>query len=286
MGGSLLPLEFGIGVQSRPMQRMVMSRSSKLDDASNRERCGVGGVLSVVAYGGGVNSTAMLVEMSRRNVAVDLILFADTGGERPETYAAVAQVSAWCVAHGLPAIVTVREPGPTLEEDCLTRKALPSIAYGFKTCSQRWKARPQDRYLKAWLPAGANYRKAIGYDVGEERRCRASDDARCENWFPLIEWSLWRDDCEAVCLAERLPTTKSACWFCPSSRKGEVLRLAKEHPELMARAAAMEANAELVTVQGLGRHWSWANLVKTDAAQLKLFSDAGTPGIDCGCYDG
>ena len=245
-----------------------------------------GGVLSVVAYGGGVNSTAMLVEMARRRVAVDLILFADTGGERPETYAAVARVSAWCVDHGLPKIVTVREPGPTLEEDCLTRKALPSIAYGFKTCSQRWKARPQDRYLKGWLPDGSHYRKAIGYDLSEERRCRTSEDERCENWFPLIEWNLWRDDCEGICIAAGLPTAKSACFYCPSSRKPEVLLLAKQHPELMARAMAMEANAELKTVKGLGRHWSWSAFVKMDAAQLRLFSDTGTPEIDCGCYDG
>jgi predicted DNA-binding WGR domain protein len=40
----------------------------------------------VVAYGLGVNSTAMLVEFARRGIRPDLILFADTGGEKPETY--------------------------------------------------------------------------------------------------------------------------------------------------------------------------------------------------------
>ena len=240
----------------------------------------------VVAFGAGVNSTAMLVEMSKRGIVPDLILFADTGGERPETYDAVRIVSAWCVAHGMPEIVTVREPGPTLEEDCLRRKALPSIAYGFKSCSQRWKARPQDRYLKTWLPDGASYRKAIGYDVGEERRCRASDDDRCENWFPLIDWNLWRDDCEEICRAAGLPTNKSACFYCPSSRKPEVLQLAKDHPALMARAAAMESNAELTLIKGLGRHWSWTDLVASDAAQLRLFSDYGPPELECACYDG
>jgi 3'-phosphoadenosine 5'-phosphosulfate sulfotransferase (PAPS reductase)/FAD synthetase len=41
----------------------------------------------VVAYGLGVDSTAMLVELARRHIQPDLILFADTGGEKPETYA-------------------------------------------------------------------------------------------------------------------------------------------------------------------------------------------------------
>ena len=40
----------------------------------------------VVAYGLGVNSTALLVEFVKRDIRPDLILFADTGGEKPETY--------------------------------------------------------------------------------------------------------------------------------------------------------------------------------------------------------
>ena len=240
----------------------------------------------VVAFGGGVNSTAMLVEMDKRGIKPDLILFADTGGERPETYETVAAVSAWCVARGLPEIVTVRGPGKTLEQDCLDRNALPSIAYGFKTCSQRWKLQPQTKYLNGWKEKGEKYRKAIGYDAGEERRMRDSDDPNCANWYPLIEWNLWREDCEAICRAEGLPTAKSSCFYCPSMRKPEVLALAKEHPDLLARAVAMEENAELTTVKGLGRHWAWKDLVNQDAAQMRLFSDAGTPEIDCACYDG
>lgn len=240
----------------------------------------------VVAYGGGVNSTAMLVEMHRRGIKPDLILFADTGGERPETYAAVKAVSAWCVAHGMPEIVTVKSSGKTLEQDCLDRSALPSIAYGFKTCSQRWKLQPQTKYLNAWKRKGEKYTKAVGFDAGEERRVRESTDMNCTNWYPLIEWNLWREHCEAICVQEGLPSAKSSCFYCPSMRKHEVLTLAKEHPDLLARAIAMEENAELKTVQGLGRHWSWKNLVNNDAAQCRLFSDAGTPEIACGCYDG
>ena len=42
--------------------------------------------LSVVSYGAGTNSTAMLIGLHERGERPDLILFADTGGERPETY--------------------------------------------------------------------------------------------------------------------------------------------------------------------------------------------------------
>jgi len=39
----------------------------------------------VVAYGGGLNSTAMLCGFRERGIIPSLILFADTGGEMPET---------------------------------------------------------------------------------------------------------------------------------------------------------------------------------------------------------
>jgi len=40
----------------------------------------------VVSFGGGTNSTAMLVGMWERGERPDAILFADTGGEKPHTY--------------------------------------------------------------------------------------------------------------------------------------------------------------------------------------------------------
>ena len=43
--------------------------------------------MNVVGYGGGTDSTAMLVGLWRHHVPVDLILFADPGAEQPHTYA-------------------------------------------------------------------------------------------------------------------------------------------------------------------------------------------------------
>lgn len=248
----------------------------------------------VVAFGGGVNSTAMLVEMHRRGIRPDLILFADTGAERPETYAAVEAVSAWCVAHGMPAIETVRRNSRmhglrTLEEQCLADNSLPSIAFGFKTCSLNFKVKPCDKRTNEWMEengVAGKVCKAIGFDAGEERRAKPFESEYQTVWYPLIEWNLWRDDCEAICRSEGLPTAKSSCFFCPSMKKHEIYALKKEHPDLAARALAIEAQAELITVKGLGRNYAWRDLLKNDEDQLKLFSDAGAPDIPCGCYDG
>ena len=103
----------------------------------------------------------------------------------------------------------------------------------------------------------------------------------------MHEWDWGRDECiRAIEGAGLGVPTKSACWFCPASKKREVLALAKEHPDLFRRAVAMEHNAapNLGVVKGLGRHWSWENLVKADEAQLRLFPDA--PDEACLCFDG
>src|SRR3954464_7393437 len=89
----------------------------------------------VVAYGAGVNSTAMLVEFARRGIRPDLILFADTGGEKPETYQYLADVARPFLERvGFPPVLTVRyvpvrASYSTLEGQCLRTGTLPSLAY-------------------------------------------------------------------------------------------------------------------------------------------------------------
>jgi len=227
----------------------------------------------------------MLVEMRRRNMVPDLILFADTGGERPETYETVRKVSEWCYANGFPKIQIVKA-SISLESDCLTRKALPSIAYGFKTCSDRWKARPQKTAISKIIGASTPYTCAIGYDAGESRRARKSQDEKVTNWFPLIECGIYREDCLRICKEAGLPAHKSSCFFCPSMKRREIIQLAKDHPDLAARAIAMEENAELTSVKGLGRSFSWKEFLANEAGQTRLFSDHEVPEIPCGCYDG
>jgi len=246
----------------------------------------------VVSFGGGTNSAAMLIEMARRKVRPDLIMFADTGGELPETIRFVANFSEWLEAHDMPPVVTVREERQTLEQEVLAANTLPSLAFGFRSCSDKYKVRPQERYLKQWQPAldawaaGGKVVKLIGYDAGESHRVKNHDDKRFMVAYPLVEWGWRRRECVATVEAAGFRPAKSACWFCPASKRGEVLSLAKTHPELFARAVAMESNATTATTAiGLGRNWRWSDLVKADEQQMKLFDELPDP-VPCGCYDG
>src|SRR5262245_43493753 len=100
--------------------------------------------LLVVAYGLGVDSTATLVEFSTRGIRPDPILFTDTGGEKPETYAYLPVMQRYLTRVGFPPVVTVRyQPKravyDTLEQQCLHTGTLPSLAYGGKSCSLKSK---------------------------------------------------------------------------------------------------------------------------------------------------
>lgn len=251
-------------------------------------------MIIVVSYGGGTNSTALLVGMRDRQITPDLILFADTGGEKPTTYEHVRTVSRWCESVGFPPIITVQSQNRageyyTLEQRCLDNQMLPSIAYGFKACSEKHKRRPQDKYVAHWPLAkelwksGGKVTKFIGFDADEAHRAKIADDNRYTYRYPLIEWDWGRDECiEAIASAGLSQPGKSACFFCPSSKKKEVIELARNHPDLFARAAAMEANANIHTIKGLGRNYSWRELVMSNADAVP---ESGIT-VDCGCYDG
>jgi hypothetical protein len=234
--------------------------------------------LVIASYGGGTNSTAMLIGCAEKRIKVDLILFADTGGEKPHTYAYVDLFSDWLEQNGMPRVVTV-EQQISLEQDCLTRGALPGVAYGFKSCSDRWKIRPQNNYIKEnGLTIGT---KLIGFDAGEPQRAKEIEGNR----YPLIEWDWDRDDCIAAIERAGLPLPgKSSCFFCPNSKKSEIREMAVQYPDLAARALKMEAGAELTHIAGLGRTFSWDALLATG----DMFEDEYdvAPEMPCGCYDG
>lgn len=248
----------------------------------------------VLNWGGGVNSTAVAVGYANRGIRPDLVIWSDTGGEKPETYEYVRIFAAYIRGLGWPELVTVRKDGPTLEEYCTTRGELPAIAYGFKSCSDHYKRRPVHNYVKTWAPAveawaaGVPVRKVLGYDADEQRRVKPESDKRYANEYPLIEWDWARPECIAAIAHAGLPVPpKSACFFCPSSKRYEVLALAETHPDLIARAIAMEAAAKpnLTDIRGLGRNWSWTEAVRADREQLRLFP-AEIVDQACGCYDG
>ena len=232
--------------------------------------------MNILSYGGGTNSTALLLGLYERHIPIDLILFADTGAEQPYTYRHIEDVRKWLGEHGLPDITVVKNVDRcgqrfSLEDECLRSGTLPSIAYGYKRCSQKHKIAPQDKFCNNYPPcqevwhSGEKVVKFVGYDAGEERRRQNAlkydlADKKYQKEYPLMEWGWTREDCVAAIRRAGLPLPgKSSCFFCPSMKKCEIVALKEQYPDLFQRAIALERNAmpNLKTVKGLGRNWSW-----------------------------
>lgn len=170
--------------------------------------------MNVVSFGGGTNSTAMIIGMYLHKIPIDLILFADTGGEQPHTYEFIETFNGWLEKHGLPQITSVQYHDKdgnrlTLEQECINSGTLPSIAYGFKRCSLKHKIGTQEKFCNNYQPckevwaSGQRVQKYIGYDAGETRRIQHAApideaDKKYEKHYPLYEWGWTREECVRV----------------------------------------------------------------------------------------
>lgn len=254
-----------------------------------------------VCYGMGVDSTALLIELSRLYISTgnpayrpDIITFADTGNEKKETYAYDKVIQAFLKRVGFPPLMTVRyQPSEkrvkhgmyyTLEQNCLMNATLPSLAFGYKKCSAKWKRTPQDKYRAdqqicqdAWA-AGLQV-VCIGYDAGpkDQRRADIEDDEQYEYWYPLIHLGWDRPECIRQIELEGLPgwadwrglkwvrkggqPVKSACWYCPSTKPEELQNFSQtaHGRDYLRGIVRMEDTAQplLTSIEGL-----WRNGVK------------------------
>ena len=258
--------------------------------------------MNIVGYGGGTDSTAMLVGLYQHHIPVVLVLFADSGAEQPHTYAFLDTMERWLVKHDMPPITRVwyiDQSGQrlTLEQECLSSGSLPSIAYGYKKCSQKHKIQPKEKFCRhhemcraVWV-RGECVVKFIGYDAGEEdRRTKVTDrdeaDAFYQKEYPLMEWGWNRERCIREIQDAGLPLPgKSSCFFCPSMKHLEIRTLYHQYPDLLERALKLEENAlpNFHTVRGLGRDFALRDLIRADENQLaipEVFPDESRP---CSC---
>ena len=235
-------------------------------------RQALGGRLLVACFGGGVDSTAMLVALRAAGLTVNLSTFADTGGEKPETLVHVDAMSRVLESWGWSPVTVVRKiPLPStgytsLETNCLSNETMPSIAFGMKSCSIKWKQGPQDGLLKGvrsgpnahpphplWLEAkakGERILKLIGYDCGRADLRRSGSlsagGGEFDYAYPLQLLGWERKDCIRAIAATLGPSfvpVKSSCFFCSASKVWELYWLAAVHPDLMERALVMERRA-------------------------------------------
>src|SRR5947208_2916595 len=163
----------------------------------------------ILSYGGGINTTALMILLIKRRMPLDEAVFADTGAELPETYRNIRLAKRYLGKRGIPLRV-VKSKNGTLLETCKRRRVIPSQIWRWST--RDYKITPIRAYYRSLKSHIYEY-LGIAYD--EVERIKASTDSNITSSFPLVDEKMTREDCVRMIKREGFPIpTKSGCYFC------------------------------------------------------------------------
>ena len=111
----------------------------------------------VLSFGGGVNSVALMVVLLREGLPFDEAVFADTGGEVPETYQYLEIARQYLTNNRVP-LTVVSKRGRSLYETSWDRRVFPSAIWRWST--RDFKITPIHRHYRS-LEAHINQYLAI-----------------------------------------------------------------------------------------------------------------------------
>ena len=231
---------------------------------------------SVLSYGGGVNTTALMIMLVRKEMPFDVAVFADTGAELPETYSYLEVAQRYLERHGVEFKV-VRSRVGTLYDTCKRRRVVPSKMWRWST--RDYKITPIHRYYRS---LGSHIREYMGIAYDEVGRMKASREDYITSEFPLINWKMTREDCIAVIKSAHLPVpVKSGCYFCPFQDIPRWQELHGKHPELFEKAMELEETSKHFPEQKLNAHTLRGLMVRKFQLGTPLPTLSDEP---CGAY--
>jgi hypothetical protein len=205
----------------------------------------------VISYGGGIQSTALVVLAMCERWPIDEIVHVDlVDAESPATREYVARFRDWLRERGRDVTVIERN----MYQDMLDNPGFTPVPWHgrrekfmlSRQCTRQYKVTPLTRYLYDRYP-GDCIRLMLGISVDEYHRMRDSSAARIEHVYPLVDRRLTRWQCRDIIeRAGLVVPSKSSCWFCPYRSVRSQLALVRHYPRLceMARVLEDRINAE------------------------------------------
>lgn len=220
--------------------------------------------LRVVSYGGGVQSTALLVLAAADRIDFRTFLFANVGddSEDPATLDYIRAVAApYAATNSIELHQLSRIPAKGLSAgrvetlfSRLTRDGSRSLpipvrmsngAPGTRNCTADFKIKVIGRWLKEHGATEDN-KATVGVGISLDEIHRVNNRISMpyeDNVYPLLDQvpPLRRSDCQRIIAAAGLPVPpKSACWFCPFHRPSTWAEMRRDRPELFERSCQLE----------------------------------------------
>jgi hypothetical protein len=210
---------------------------------------------NVISYGGGVQSTALVILSMRHQWPVDEIVHVDLlAAESPRTREYVEYFRNWLRdEYGREITVIERD----LYGDMLANPSFTPVPWHGKSqkfmlrrqCTRQYKVEPITRYLTQRYPQGL-IKLMLGISADEWHRVRQSSNSRIEHVYPLVERMINRRHCREIIEQEELILPwKSSCWFCPYRSTGSQHALIKQYPRLREMARELEGRINAARVE-------------------------------------
>jgi len=201
---------------------------------------------TVISYGGGVQSTALVIMAVKHEWPVDEIVHVDLlDAESPATREYVARFREW-LRDEYDRDITVIERD--LYGDMLNNPSFTPVPWLGKRekfmlrrqCTRQYKVWPVTRYLNQKYPQGL-IKLMLGISADEWIRMRRSSHRRIEHVYPLVEHMMTRERCREIIQSAGLAVPwKSSCWFCPYRSLESQWRLVQRYPDLVGMARELE----------------------------------------------
>jgi len=203
----------------------------------------------IVNFSGGKDSTAMLLMMIEKGVAIERVVMVDTTKEFPAMYRHVEKVK----KHIAPLEIEILplEFDYWFYDHVKTKgKRKGEKGYGFPYFTQRWCTARKRWLIKEFLKR-EGLTEAVccqGIAVDEQRRIKGNQEYI---WYPLVEWGVTEAQALAYCYAQGFDWeglyerfARVSCWCCPFSRMDELRVLYWDFPDLWKELEQMGKRAK------------------------------------------
>jgi len=221
----------------------------------------------IVSYGGGTQSTAMILMALRGDYNLrrpDFAVYADTGGE-PQF---INDYVRWFVNYvkkeydfdifianhrdGLLHKLTDEQPKKARSGEIYTSSTPPyfilypdgTIGMIMRQCTSDFKTNPFNKLVNSKLKRGEPYRKWLGISFDERSRMKVSTK-RVKNYYPLVDLFIRRiDSINYIKTLGIKQPQRSSCFFCPFHSDRYWQWLKDFHPTEFERAVQFERTVQ------------------------------------------
>jgi len=243
--------------------------------------------LQVLSFGGGVQSTAMLLMVHEGTLPKpDVVIFADTGSELPETLEHIERNAKPFIEDILkiPFIIARSHRG-ALHDDYMRLAAIPMI--GVRSCTGNFKIDPQRRVIREIVGRRNGVLMAecwMGITTDEAKRKPKKKDPREPKWvektYPLLDLvPTSREECQELNLKHEWEVIKSGCFCCPYQSTASWRGLKQTHPDLFAISVEMER------LKNIKRPGKWGLHKDKPLSTIEDFEeDASACDTGAGCF--